>query len=610
MSTENSNINAQTALEERAKKLAAGRIFALLLLMAASWFWNSEAIPITFSDFSRPPLLIFVVALVLSIGFRFALRFCKPEVPSNLRAQLTAQFITDTVLITWLVWTTGDVNSPYVTLYTVLICLTGIFLGARGTLLLAVSCTVIFTALSLSLIYDLVSHPTETGVAAISTKRALQIVGFHDAAFLIVGLLAARLAQRHSHSNFRLQETEQNLEETTQNLAELQRLHERIVQSIRSGLVTTDLEGKIYLFNAAAEEITGYKSEDVRGWKIFDLLGNIENPILIALQAARKGEQPPRFESDFITLDGFAIRLGYGISPLFDESGETTGLIITFQDLTEMRSMEESIRRKDRLAAVGRVAAGLAHEIRNPLGAMRGAIQVLQPAMQGNSAQVQLMDIVLRESNRLNTIITNFLTYARPQKGEVSETDVCEALHDSVTLLRHSPDVRSSHEIIEDLPNLPVISEADGAGLKQVFWNLARNAIQAMPDGGTLKIKLAPVANNRLQITFADTGCGMPAAQVERLFEPFSQSTTGGTGLGLSIVYQIIRDHNGTINVRSLEGKGTTITIELPYLAKGKNAESKSDEKPVFKLPPVPLDGVKVFDDSKILIHQSTNNIL
>src|SRR4028119_1318116 len=105
-----------------------------------------------------------------------------------------------------------------------------------------------------------------------------------------------------------------------------------------------------------------------------------------------------------------------------------------------MRAMEESIRRKDRLAAVGRVAAGLAHEIRNPLGAMRGAIQVLQPAMQENSAQAQLMDIVLRESDRLNTIITNFLTYARPKKGEVSQMDVCEVLRDSVTLLRHSPD--------------------------------------------------------------------------------------------------------------------------------------------------------------------------
>jgi two-component system sensor histidine kinase PilS (NtrC family) len=369
------------------------------------------------------------------------------------------------------------------------------------------------------------------------------------------------------------------------------------------------LEGKIFLFNSAAEEITGFKSEEVRGWKIFDLLGNIEQPIAVALESVDRGEQPPRFEADFVTPDGFGIRLGYGISPLFAETGEMTGLILTFQDLTDIRSMEESIRRKDRLAAVGRVAAGLAHEIRNPLGAMRGAIQVLQPAMQENSAQAQLMDIVLRESDRLNTIITNFLTYARPKKGEVSQMDVCEVLRDSVTLLSHSPDLRACHNLIQDLPETPIFATADAAGLKQVFWNLARNAVQAMPDGGDLTIKLKSLNKNRMQILFSDSGCGMPATQVEQLFEPFSESTTGGTGLGLSIVYQIIRDHNGTINIRSQENKGTTITIELPIETKAQAVNAENNQ-PMFKLPPVPLDGVKVFDDSKVLADSTAKNYI
>jgi two-component system sensor histidine kinase PilS (NtrC family) len=211
------------------------------------------------------------------------------------------------------------------------------------------------------------------------------------------------------------------------------------------------------------------------------------------------------------------------------------------------------------------------------------------------------MDIVLRESDRLNTIITNFLSYARPRDGEFSRTNVREIIHDSVTLLRHSPDIKAEHEIVEELPAEPVFALADGAQLKQVFWNLARNALQAMPQGGRLSIKLSISLPNRLQITFTDTGVGMPAGQVEKLFEPFSTSTTGGTGLGLSIVYQIIRDHNGTINIRSLQGKGTTITVELPSETKIQNVPtSDSQLEQQLKLPPIPLDNVKVFDDSKI----------
>jgi two-component system sensor histidine kinase PilS (NtrC family) len=219
----------------------------------------------------------------------------------------------------------------------VLICLASIFFGINGTILMAASCTIVFTLLSLLIALDYFPNPTESGAANMPISKVLQIIGFHDVAFLVVGLLAAQLGARHSRSNVQLQET-------AQNLADLQRLHERIVQSIRSGLVTTDLQGKIFLFNAAAEEITGYKGDDVKGWTIFDLLGNIEHPIIVSLQAAKSGEQPPRFEIDFMTPEGFAIRLGYGISPLFDESAETTGLIITFQDLTDLRSMEESTR--------------------------------------------------------------------------------------------------------------------------------------------------------------------------------------------------------------------------------------------------------------------------
>jgi two-component system sensor histidine kinase PilS (NtrC family) len=254
--------------------------------------------------------------------------------------------------------------------------------------------------------------------------------------------------------------------------------------------------------------------------------------------------------------------LGFSISPLFAEGGETKGLIIAFQDMTDVRAMEETARRQDRLAAVGRVAAGIAHEIRNPLAAMRGAIQVLQSDLNGNSSEAQLMGIILNESDRLNKIITDFLTYARPRLAEFELVDVSEAVNETLTLLKHSPELKEKHLLEEVLPDEPMMTRADMAQLKQVFWNLSRNAIQAMPAGGTLRVEMRRRKNGRIQIMFTDTGCGMSPQQVERLFEPFT-STKGSTGLGLSIVYQIIRDHGGSINVRSLEGQGTTITVEL-----------------------------------------------
>src|SRR5258706_11737725 len=226
--------------------------------------------------------------------------------------------------------------------------------------------------------------------------------------------------------------------------------------------------------------------------------------------------------------------------------------------------MEESLRRKDRLAAVGRVAAGLAHEIRNPLGAMRGAIQVLESNTRHESMQSGLMDIILKESDRLNSIITNFLGYARPAAVEFTDIDVAEAIKDTLTLLRHIPDVKEGHILTDYLGCDTIMISADATQLKQIFWNLARNALQAMPDGGTLRIGLKVIPNDRIRIVFEDTGLGMSPDQVERPFEPFSNSTSGGTGLGLSIVYQIVKDHNGAINVRSIEGKGTTITVEMP----------------------------------------------
>ena len=533
--------------------LIAGRLVAAVLLLGASVIWTRfflqdgpARVPL------RGALPIGAAVLVLSILYSTVLRFTR----APLGLQAGAQFLIDVLLVTWLVAETGDLNSPYVALYLVVISIASVFLGAREVLLTAAGCALLYTASIVSIPRGWLARPGSEFVR-VPLGETLGKAGLNAVAFLFVGLLAARLAERQTRSDVQLKEA-------AHALANLRRLHERIVESIRSGVVTTDLSRRVYTANAAAEEMTGYRAADLRGEDVSILFGDIRPQIEKSLRAAAGGQSSPRFEAECLTAEGFRVRLGYSVSPLSDEGGETTGLVITFQDLTDVRAMEETSRRQDRLAAVGRVAAGIAHEIRNPLAAMRGSIQVLRDDLKEDPMRQELMEIVLRESDRLNRIITDFLTYARPRPVALAEVDLREPLRETFALLRHSPETRPEHALEEALPAEPVTAPADASAIKQVFWNLSRNALIAMPEGGRLRAEVGRLPGGRVRITFTDTGRGMSRSQVERLFEPFSSSTTGGTGLGLSIVYQIIRDHGGTINVRSREGHGTTITVELP----------------------------------------------
>ncbi len=528
--------------------LIAGRLVTALLLSVFGTIWirSGES-----QHVINKSLALLTIVACLTIVYAVIFRLSK-----NILAQARFQLTVDALIITSLVWNSEVIQSPYIALYIVIIAVSSLFLGPRGALITSVGCAVAFTACALA-ITGVVGSTRSVNLVGGSLSQTIQWVGLFDVAFLVVGLLSARLAERQTRSDVRLQAAKQSL-------ANLRAVHERIVASIRSGVVTTDLSGRIYTFNAAAEEITGYREESIRGQDASILFGEMKERVAESLRALQSGEASPRFETSCVTAEGMHLRLGFSISPLSSEAGETTGMVITFQDLTQVRTLEETSRRQDRLAAIGRMAASIAHEIRNPLAAMRGSIQMLRAEVDNDSTQAELMEIILRESDRLNRIITDFLSYARPRSLTQAPVNVGELLHQTFALLRHSPEIGPNQAIAEEIPSEPVFAEADEGQLKQVFWNLARNALQAMPEGGTLRATLEKNSDNRLRIAFSDTGRGMSPDQVEHLFEPFS-STTGGTGLGLSIVYQIIRDHGGTINVRSREGQGTTITIELPY---------------------------------------------
>jgi len=527
--------------------LIVGRLVTAVILSIVATLWIRAGEPQ--QSFQKSLLLLTIVAC-LTIAYAILFRFYR-----NIRMQARFQLVFDVILVTGLVWDSNAVQSPYIALYILIIAVSSLFLNQREVVVTSVGCAVMFTACSLVLT-GAFGPSADSRLVGGSLSQTVQWVGLFDIAFFVVGLLSGRLAERQTRSDVRLQAARKSL-------ANLRALHERIVASIRSGVVTTDLEGRIYTVNAAAQEITGYSEEAIRGQDSSILFGEMKERVEDALGAAGHGATSPRFETSCLTSEGRRLRLGYSISPLNSEAGETTGMVITFQDLTQVRSLEETSRRQDRLAAIGRMAASIAHEIRNPLAAMRGSIQMLRSEVENDSSQAELMEIILRESDRLNQIITDFLSYARPRSLVQARVDVGDLLHQTFSLLRHSPELSANQAVEAEVPNERVFANADEGQLKQVFWNLARNALQAMPEGGTLRATLAKNSNDRLRIAFSDSGRGMTPDQVERLFEPFS-STTGGTGLGLSIVYQIIRDHGGTINVRSREGQGTTITVELP----------------------------------------------
>ena len=541
--------HSQTTLGARLWWLISGRAAAVVPLLLVSVLWKRST--------PGPSLVnsLSIIAPIILTVAGLTLVYCAAHLLSkNFLAQARIQFFADVFLVTWLVWATGNVHSPYAALYIVVISIASLFIGPRGAMITSVGSVAAFNTcalLAINRIGPIAASTTEESIA-----NTIQALGLSDISFLVVGLLAAKLAERQSRSDVQLAAT-------TQTLANLRALHERIVESIRSGVITTDLQGNIYTFNAAAEEITGYRGADVRGKAASIFFGDMTQRIPDSMRAAGSGRASPRVEADCLAPDGLVLRLGFSIFPLFAESGETSGMVITFQDLTDVRALEETSRRQDRLAAVGRLAASIAHEIRNPLAAMRGSIQMLRGEMDGDSEHAQLMEIILRESDRLNNIVADYLNYARPRPAQLKDVDVCALIREAFTLLRNSAELSDAHVLEDNLPAQSVFAKGDPEQLKQVCWNIARNALQAMPDGGTFRISVMSPEQDRLRISFIDSGRGMTPEQVERLFEPFS-STTGGTGLGLSIVYQIIRDHSGTINVRSRQGEGTTITVELP----------------------------------------------
>jgi two-component system sensor histidine kinase PilS (NtrC family) len=288
----------------------------------------------------------------------------------------------------------------------------------------------------------------------------------------------------------------------------------------------------------------------------------LQLPETLAAELESHDTEPRRTEFVFAREDRRQIEIGLSTAPLVTPQGRV-GRLLTFQDVTDARRREREARIQQRLAAVGEMAAGIAHEIRNPLASMSGSIQVLRQELPLNPEQEQLMDIVLRESERLNETIKSFLAYARPQRAALKELDVRRLLHDAAALLRNSSEINEAHRVVVDVPETPVSYEADEAQLKQVVWNLATNGLRAMPAGGALRLS-ASVNGTGLVLAVQDEGVGIAAEELDGIFQPFRGAFFKGSGLGLSIVHRIVSDYGGEIRVTSEPGAGTTVTVRLP----------------------------------------------
>jgi two-component system sensor histidine kinase PilS (NtrC family) len=490
------------------------------------------------------PILPFLTGMmlwfVLSLFFLFLV-----SVWNEHRLQAILQVIADLGMVTLVVHVTGGIDSSLNFLYPLVIVVACMLLPRAWGYLSAALAFILFGSM-LELDYYLVipsyatSHPK---------LKALQVVIFVNLfAYFAIAYLAGLLMGK-------LRQVDVQLKDASGALKNLQALHENIVQSMSGGVITTGLDGRITLVNRAAQQLLEISEAELRGRSVGDLF---QDPL------PHFGSVRTDAEVRYKTGNGFRKTFRVMVSALNVSAQGDLGFVYSFDDLTEIRRLEREVRMQDRLAAVGRLAAAIAHEIRNPLTSIAGSVSMLSDAPALNPEERHLLQIVTRESERLNNIITDFLAYSRGKQYRFERTDLILLLEDTLTLLEHRLVAENTGIKIErNFARSEALVLADGDKLKQVFWNFCENAVRAMKvSGGKLTVTLAERGPD-WEISFADTGHGINPQQTEKLFEPFQSNFEGGTGLGLAIVYQIVQAHEGKVWARSQVGKGASFVMRL-----------------------------------------------
>jgi two-component system, NtrC family, sensor histidine kinase PilS len=368
----------------------------------------------------------------------------------------------------------------------------------------------------------------------------------HTSAFALTAALSSYLAEQ-------LRRTGERLAAREGDLAAITAIHEAIVQSVASGLLTLDGDRRITFINRAGEQMTGLSAAEI--------LGRPGDTWFSAFDA-----QTRRDETDFVNVRGERLRVGFAVFPLRGRDGRDIGTAVIFQDLTQLRALEEAVQRSERLADLGQLAAGLAHELRNPLASMCGSVEILKSSASLAEQERRLMEIVLREAERLNHLVTRFLEFTRPAPPRRAQVDLSRIVEHTLEVFSHDPGaarVRIERSLV------PATVACDADQMRQVFWNLLANAAQACGAHagedrvGTIRVSCSPAADG-VALIVQDDGPGIPPQNVQRIFTPFFTTKQQGTGLGLATVQRIVDAHGGTIVVESSPGCGAKFAVHIP----------------------------------------------
>ena len=514
--------------------------------------------------------LYVVIGAVYALNLLYAFLINKVE---NLKTFAYLQILIDVLFITGLVNATGGVRSVFSLFYYLSIIAASTILYRKGGIIVATVSSILY-----GLIVDLEYYgifqplygPPEGEIYGITSL--LFRVLMNISAFYLIAIVSSLLSEQVRKSGAALKVKEIDYRK-------LEMLYQNIIESINSGLLTVDQDNKITSFNRAAEEITGYELYEVYGAKIDDVLQEIEKTKGDSQKLSSYNNPNPRFEISFKRSDGKMLHLGFSKAILKDSEGSSQGEVYAFQDVTRLKEMEEHVKLVDRLAAIGRLATGMAHEVRNPLASMSGSIQVLRDGLRLDSDNRRLMEIVLRETNRLDQLISDFILFAQPDDRKKEIVELNSIIGDALQLFSNNPH-HSNINVVKNLQNT-IMTEVDQQQIKQVFWNLFINAAQAMDYEGELGVsteivrldsldsKISPKLDRTVgelwaRIVIADTGCGISEHYLDKIFDPFFTTKEKGIGLGLSIVYSIIESYGGTILVESEKDKGSCFAIYLP----------------------------------------------